>query len=222
MIHAAVAGPTPFLLAGPVRGLFTEVPPLLASLDGFRPSAVGVGLSPEELGGLAEHFAGRAAEPLVPLTENETAEVHGLCRFGEVRIPNPSVVALLEWAGGTGVPVEGLDPSDEEYAGLFTEHVGYLELVGRTLRERRLTRTPPTAATADEFAVRWHGQVGDGRGSQALADARDRAFVRAARALTARAGRVALVVDRERYDGVLSRLSENGAPGGAVGPHRTA
>ena len=215
MIHASVPGPTPLLLAGPVRGLVTEVPPLLASLEGYRPAAVGVGLSPEELAGLTEHFAGRAAEPLVPLTETETAEVRGLCRFGEVRIPNPSVVALLEWAEGAGVPVEGLDPSDEDYAGLFTEHVGYLELVGRTLRERRLTRTPPTAATADEFAVRWHGSVGDGRGSQALADARDRAFARSALALVSRAGRVALS-DRRRTPRTFARRV-----GGRLRPERT-
>ncbi len=207
MIRAAVPGPTPFLVAGPVRGLVTEVPTLLSSLDEFRPMAVGVGLSPEELSGLVEHFAGRAAEPLVPLTETEAAEVRGLCRFGEVRLPNPSAVALLEWSGQTHTPVEALDPSDEEYAGLFTEHVGYLELVGRTLRERRLTRAPPPATTADEFAVRWHGSVGEGRGSQKLTSARDRAFARAARALRSRAGRTALVVDRERYDGVLAQLA---------------
>lgn len=209
MIRTTLPLASGLLVAGPVRGLASEVPDLLAALEAFGPAAVGIGVSREEMAGLRDHFAGRPAEPLVPLTETEAAEVRGLCRFGEVRVPNPSVVSVLEWAGRRGTPVEPLDPSDEVYDGLFATHIGYVELVGRTLRERRLARSPPEAGTAEEFALAWHGAVGDGRGSRELAGAREAHFSAAARRLATQSGRVALVVDRERFDPVVRALASS-------------
>lgn len=207
MIRTTIRGPREFLVAGPVRGIAHEVPELLAALDAFVPSAVGLGVSREEMAGLTDHFAGRPAEPLVPLTDTEAAEIRGLARFGEVRVPNPGAVGALEWAGPRGVPLEPLDPSDETYAGLFAEHIGYVELVGRTLRERKLAKSPPEAANAEEFALAWHRSVGDGRGSRDLAGARDASLTLAARRLADRSGRVAVIVDRERYEAVVRGLA---------------
>ncbi|MCI4360211.1 MAG: hypothetical protein L3J91_00745, partial [Thermoplasmata archaeon] len=134
-------------------------------------------------------------------------EVRGLGRYGEVRVPNPSLVGVLGWARERAVPVAGLDPNDATYADLFAEHISYFELVRRTVRERRLTRDPPTPPTADEYAMHWHRAIGKGRGSRAFDRARDTEFLDGARALKAGARKVALVVDRERYDGVLAGLS---------------
>jgi hypothetical protein len=199
------------LLVGPVRGVATEVAPLLARLESFGPDSIGLGISPDELSGLVEHFVDRPAEPLVSLTGTETAEVRGLGQYGEVRVPNPSLVGVLSWARGRGTPVAGLDPSDATYADLFSEHISYFELVRRTLRERRLTRDPPTPSTPDQFAERWHTTISRGRGSKKFDRARDTEFVEGARVLQASARRVALVVDRERFDGILVGLS--GGPG---------
>jgi len=199
------------LLLGPVRGVATEVAPLLARLAEFVPDSIGLGISPDELAGLVEHFVERPAEPLVSLTATETAEVRGLGRYGEVRVPNPSLVGVLAWARSHGTPVAGLDPSDASYADMFAEHISYFELVRRTLRERRLTRDPPTPATPDEFAEHWHRTISHGRGSKKFDRARDAEFLDGARALQAGARRVALVVDRERFEGVLRGLA--GVPG---------
>ncbi len=140
--------------------------------------------------------------------------MHGLVRYGEARVPNPVWVRAMHWGLDHAVPVEAVDPSDETYAALFTEHIGYVELVRRTLRERGLTRHPPTPPTADEFAITWSTRIAAASGSARLARARDEAAVAGARGIAARAGRVALVVDRERFDGVLAALS---APPAAVG-----
>ena len=211
MIERIVGRDGKLLLLGPVRGVAAEVPPLLARLSGFAPDSIGIGVSPDELSGLVEHFVDRPAEPLVSLTGTETAEVRGLAQYGEVRVPNPSLVGVLAWARARGTPVTGLDPSDATYADLFSENISYFELVRRTLRERRLTRDPPTPSTPDQFAERWHRTISVGRGSRKFDRARDAEFIEGARALQAAALRVALVVDRERFDGVLAGLS--GGPG---------
>lgn len=211
MITARIARARPVLLLGPVRGLADEADRIVESLESFAPQVVGLGLSAEEMRGLVDYFVESAAEPVVPLTGPETSEVRGLVRFGEVRVPNPSFVESIRWARARGIPVEPLDPSDERSASLFTEHIGYVELVRRTVAERRVARNPPAPSTADEFALSWDRVVASGRGSQAFARARDRHFARAASRLTDDRERTALVIDRERFAAVRSLL-EGGIP----------
>lgn len=198
------------LLLGPVRGLTSEVPRVTSELDAFHPAAVGLGVSAEELKGLTDYFVVADGEPVVPMTSNELNEVRGLGRFGEVQVPNPSFVEAIRWGRDHTVPVAALDPSEEGSAELFAEHIGYVELVRRTVRERRVGRSVPTPATPDEFAVEWERRVASGRGSRRLAAARNEHLGQQAAALARGAGSVAVLVDRERFDGVRSFLESVG------------
>ena len=202
MISARFTDVGDILLVAPVRGLVSEVPMTLRLVEEHLPSALGLGVSPEELRGLLEYFLRSAAEPVVPLTTAERAEVRGLVRFGEVSVPNPSILAALRWATAGGILAEGLDPTEDETATLFAKNIGYLELVRRTVRERNVSRNPPAPNSADEFALRWDHQVARGRGSRRFAGARDLHLVRSARRLATAYPRVVVVVDRERFDGV--------------------
>jgi len=202
VISAHVARSADVLLLAPVRGLSSEVPAVLRELDAFRPEALGLGLPTEELGGLTEYFVLSDAEPIVPLTSNELAEVRGLVRFGEVQVPNPSFVHCLAWGRDHGVPVVALDPSEEDSATMFVEKIGYVELVRRTVRERRVGRAPPTPSSPDEYAVAWDREVSKGKGSREFARARDGRLVEEVDRLSAGRSRVAAVVDRERFASV--------------------
>lgn len=195
------------LLIGAVRGLQEETYRLVDELERFHPERLGVGLSPEEMKGLLEYFADAEAETTVHLIETETSEVRGLSRFGEVRVPNPVNIRALEWARYRGVPLSALDPPDEGAAQMFTAHIGYVELVRRTLREKSLSRNPPLAPSADEYALRWDSSLALGQGSRELALSRDRYFVSGAKELLQRARRVVLVVDRERFASVRTLLT---------------
>ena len=211
MISARLRAGAELLLVAPVRGLSSEVAALTQSLDAFAPAAVGLGVSSEELRGLVDYFVVADGEPVVPLTTNEFNEVRGLVRFGEVRVPNPSFVAALRWGHVRSVPVAALDPSEEGAAELFAEHIGYFELVRRTVRERRAGRDPPAPSTADAYALECERRIARGRGSRALARARDAHLAQETAALAAGRARIAIVVDRERFDGVRDRF------GGALG-----
>lgn len=206
MISARFASGHGLLLLAPVRGLVAEVAPLRHALDDFVPESVGVGASAEELRGLVDYFVVPDGEPVVPLTTNELNEVRGLSRFGEVRVPNPAFVETLRWGAARQVAVLPLDPSEEGSAEMFAEHIGYVELVRRTVRERRVGRAPPAPPTPDAFAVEWERRIAAGRGSRSLARARDEHLAAAARALTNAHGRAAVVVDRERFEGVRGLL----------------
>lgn len=207
MIEAALKiGGREVWVAGAVRGFWNDVPPLLNRLGEIAPRAIGLGISFDELTGLNDHFVARPAEPLVPLASTETAELLGLARFGEVRVPNPAYLGALEWARERSIPIEALEVSDEQYSQLFADHISYFELVGRTLRERKLTRAAPDASSADEYALAWERELARGRGSQEFLAARNAAIAAAARRLTERAGRVAVIVDRERFEALTALL----------------
>lgn len=208
MIRAKFPNAPGVLLLAPVRGLASEVPRVLSELESFAPAQVGLGLSSSELQSLHDYFVAADAEPIVPLTTNETSEVRGLVRFGEVRVPNPSFVEVLRWAASRGLPTEALDPDDEQTAALFAHHIGYIELVRRTVRERRISRSPPTPSSPDEYALAWDRGVAAGRGSRNFAGARDEYLVRRIPSLTAERGPLAVVVDRERFDSVRGLLSQ--------------
>jgi hypothetical protein len=207
VITARVSGPGNVLLLAPVRGLASEAPAVIAALEHHAADAVGLGISPEELRGFVEYFVRSVADPVVPLTSAERSEVRGLVRFGEVLVPNPSYLAILRWATARAVPAEGLDPSEDETATLFAKNIGYLELVRRTVRERNVARNPPAPDTPDEFALSWDHHVARGRGSRRYAGARDLSLVQSARRLAAAHSRLAVVVDRERFDSVQTLFS---------------
>jgi len=124
------------LLLAPVRGLEEEARAAVASLDAFAPEALGAGVAAEELEGLVTYFVNSAAEPIVPLATAELSEVRGLCRFGQVRVPNPAFLEAIAWGRDRAIPFAPLDPDEERSADLFRENIGYWELVRRTLRDR--------------------------------------------------------------------------------------
>jgi len=210
VISATVGRSPTFLLLAPVRGLASDAREVTPALEAFRPEAVGAGVASEELRGLVEYFIEAPAEPVVPLAPTELSEVRGLCRFGEVRVPNPAFLEALGYGRARGIPVAALDPTEEEAASLFTEHIGYVELVRRTVHEHQLGRTPPTPTSADAYALAWDRSVAGGRGSRRLAAARDDHLAREALRLGGGRSRVAVVVDRERFDSVRARLGTAG------------
>lgn len=199
MIAERLPGRPTVLLIGSVRGLADEVGPIRDELDAFDPEAVAVTLSPEETSTLAEYFAGTPTEPLVPLSASEASHAVGLARIAEVQVPAPALLGAVEWAAGRDRPLVGVDPPEDSYAEMFAAHIGYFELVRRTLRERQLVKRPPDVETPDEYAIAWDQSMRPGTGSTRLARARDDFAISRVKALGRQHATVALVADRERY-----------------------
>jgi hypothetical protein len=205
--------PAPLLLLGTVRGLESETAQVEEELGSFAPEIVALGLSPEEVRALQDHFSDPGTEPWVPLSPSEVAYAQGLCYFGNVRVPSPAFVAAMRWAARAQARVEGVEPGDDRYSELFLEHVGYFDLLRRTLAERSLVRSPPTATDPETFATDWETRSQAGRGSAALGAARAQHLGERLRDLHRPSGaslksRVALLVDVERFPAVLSELRD--------------
>lgn len=205
--------PQPLRLVGAVRGLVRETAPLERTLDEFAPTHLALGLSGEDVSALRTHFPESGGEPLVPLHASEAAYARALARFGEVRVPSPAFLAALRWASRTGVPLDGIDLDEDSYGELFVESISYRHLLRRTVAERSLTRSPPTAATATELALAWELRMLKGSGSKRLAAGRDNHLVQRLTSLHPRdreGVRLALVVDVERIGGLQTALAHAG------------
>ncbi len=210
----------PTLLVGAVRGLESETRPLLSALEDFAPQEVALSLSEEELASLRSYFPPDGPEPLVPLSPSEMGYARGLCRFGEVRVPSPSFLFTLTWAEARHLPVRSLDPGDEHYSELYVRNIGYFDLLRRNRSERSLARAPPVRPDAEGYAEEWESRLGRSAGSRRLERARagfasDR--VQALRRALGPGGRLALVVDIERF-GSLEPVLSPAPPGTPVPP----
>jgi hypothetical protein len=194
----------------------------MTSLEEFQPNALGLGVSAEELRSLSDHFVGGEQEPVVPLTSTELAEIRGLARFGEVRVPNPGLLAAIGWARAKAVRTEALDPSDDRYATMFADTISYVELVRRTVRQRKFTRRPPTAQNPDDYALAWEDYTAGGRDSRRFAYRRDGILIEGVQRLAERAPRVSVVVDRERFARVAEMLQGTPLPTRAAPSSTTA
>ena len=218
---AQARAPYPLLLLGAVRGSEAEGDKVLGALDAYAPGEVDLGLSPEEVRALGEHFLTGGSEPWVPLAASEAGYARGLARFGPVRVPSPAFVTTLRWAHDHGVEPRGVEPSDEHYGELFYQHLGFFDLVLRTRAERSLARAPPEHDTPEGYAEAWEARAQTGRGSRRLVEARARHVVERLRDLhrspTGSGGasaslknRRALVVDVERFAPLREELRRAG------------
>ncbi|MDE1819636.1 MAG: hypothetical protein KGJ23_13285 [Euryarchaeota archaeon] len=193
----------------------------MTALEEFAPTQVAIGLAPEELHALQQHFSDPYVEPWVPLASSELAYARGIARFGAVRVPSPAFLGAIRWAAVHGVALHGVEPPDETYSELFVEHVGYFELLRRTLSERSLQRNPPLAEDSETFALAWEARSGTGAGSRRLGAARvghARSRLREVHQAPPLAApgtggaslmnRVALLVDVERFPGLLKELAQ--------------
>jgi len=211
VIAERLSGRPTVLLVGSVRGLTDEVAPVQEQLEAFDPGAVAVSLSPEEAETLAQYFVGTPTEPVVPLTASEASHAIGLARIAEVQVPAPALLGAVDWATRHGRVVVGVDPPEDTYAEMFAAHIGYFELVRRTLRERQLVKRPPDVETADAYALTWDRTMQPGAGSESLAKARDDFAADQVRGLGRTHPRVALIVDRERFESFRRAFAPAGA-----------
>lgn len=221
MRSARADRPAPLLLLGAVRGLESEGASVESSLSAFRPDQILLGLSPEEVDALTEHFLAEGSEPWVPLAQAESAYARGLSTFGPVRLPSPSFVAAIRFAHAQELPLSGVEPSDDSYSALFVEHLGYLDLLRRTLGERSLVNAPPDADSPEAFAEAWEERSQKGAGSKRLAAARTRHVSEELRRIrgaprnatspsASLKNRSALVVDVERFRPIRHELVDAG------------
>lgn len=143
------------------------------------------------------------------LTESEAAYGIALRAFGDVKLPPRDLLVAVELAGKAGVPVLGVDLSEEEYGEEFSKRVSTWGLLRYTRRVNKLSRRPPKAENARDFVLAWDAALRRVKAVDGLERAREHTMADRARALAKEHGDVLLVVEVPREAGVVAALRES-------------
>lgn len=127
------------ILLGLISGLTSEVEIAREAVDRHRPSAIGLTVTAEEIEGIKRWNQGN--EELPPYTDFDLYYMKQMSRFGEVRLPSPSLAFLVEFAERAGIPLVPLDMGEEEYSSLYIQNVSPISLFFSSMfKSRRLRK----------------------------------------------------------------------------------
>lgn len=208
MLRRFPAPPGEVLLVSTVQGLVSEEARVREAFAEADPQAVAIGLSPEAVAGILRWKPVEGVDPFDDLPDHEYVFAAKLGEYGPVALPPPDVAEAARLAREKGVPLHGVDLTEEQYEAAFTEEVGAFALLRYGRVQRNLARKPPAAADARSFSLAWDAGVRRIAGIARLEARRERAIAAGARALAEKVeGRVLLLVDAPREEGVARALS---------------
>lgn len=199
-----------FHVVGTVRGLASEEARVEEAFARLEPQGLALGVPPEDLEGLAQLAAG--AEYEHEYSEADEVYAHYLEQFGAVELPPRDIVAAYRAARERGLPVAAIDLPEAEYVDKFTQAVSTWQLLRYNWRVRRIAKRPPAAASALEFHLWWDREVGRLKGFAALERSREEAMASRLLAAELPSGRVLVLLEAARVEGLLRALAALLAP----------
>jgi hypothetical protein len=188
-----------------VKGLERERRPVRTAFEKTRPDVVALPVSREGLKGLRAIWKGH--EPDIFLSHYEEIYAVKLARYGKVSVPPPSFTEAYAAAADGKIPVRAIDLDEEGFSNAFVENVSSANLIYHSLRWRWLRRRRFPQPTAPEFALAWDRAVTSLKGFRNLELRREEHMAQELARLCARNRSVLAVLEIERMEGVLGRLS---------------
>ncbi len=192
-----------------VKGLERERRIVREAVLELEPEVVALPVSAEGLRGLRAIWKGK--EPELFLSHYEEIYALRLTRYGKVSVPPPSLTEAYAAAAGSGIALKAIDLNEEEFADAFVQNISTSNLVYHSLRWRWLRRRRFKEPSARAFALAWDRALTSLRGFRNLELKREEHMAGALGRLCARHARVFAVLEIERMEGVLERLSAAGA-----------
>lgn len=188
-----------------VKGLERERRAVRRAVLESRPDVVAIPVSPEGLRGLRAIWKGK--DPEIFLSHYEEIYAVKLARYGRVSVPPPSFTEAYAAAAGEGIPVRAIDLDEEAFSDAFVQSISSANLIYHSLRWRWLRRKRFDQDSARDFALAWDRAITSLRGFQNLELRREEHMAGALGRLCARYRKVLAVLEIERLEGVLARLS---------------
>lgn len=191
-----------------VSGLVSERDRVRRAFAGTPPAAVALGVSPEAAATLTRYERGPDENPFEDLPDHDYVYSLKLREFGAVDLPPPDLLEAARLATEAGLPLFGVDLTEEAYEEAFTKRVSTLGFLRYGRIQRRLARKPPRAPDAAAFALAWDAAIRKVKGIAAVEALREARIAAGARTLAARHadGHVLLVLDVARSAGALAWL----------------
>lgn len=179
------------MIAGSIYGLCSEASAVREALSAFKPGAVALGISGEDL---------------EALRSNSDSDIYdsyfsNLSRFGKVSIPSPDLLASIEYAEEKDIEVYAIDINDNDFSELLYNNVSSFELLAGS------RRTKMRAKSADLFSMKWDKKKNKG-GFEKINKMCEKRMAENVMKLARDHRKIFVLLDLPRFDGVLSALSK--------------
>jgi hypothetical protein len=184
---------------GVVKGLVSEEDKVDSAFLSVAPDAIGISVSKEQLAALRSKEVWEDYE-LSPL---ETAYMTLMQGFGEMRLPSPAFVKVLELAESSKIPVIPIDMNDSDYTEAYCQKVGAVDLVREGAFSKSVKRRKFDGSSPEALAIDWDNHVNKAKGFQVLEKERERHMARVIVRLSKRYQRILAIVDFERTKGIV-------------------
>lgn len=154
---------------GGIKGLKRDGDRLEETFNEIQPDVILATISPEE----AEGIVNFVKEPYA-MTLSDYEMIYGvnLRNYGEVETPAPIFTESARWSIHGGVPLIGLDMTEEKFSREYTQNVSTRDLLRHSVRKRGLFKAKFSEPTAEEFVTKWDAMVNSIRGLRKMEELR--------------------------------------------------
>ena len=189
-------------LLGVLKGLVSETPKVEKAIAEFKPDAIGVSVSKEQLEAMRAHAPGSSYD----LSELEHVYKTFMESFGEVRLPSPAYVEALYASVDLDIALIPIDMNDEVYTEVFCRSVGGVDLVREGFFARSISRKKFDLSSPERFALDWDKKVNRSKGFKQLEKQREEHMANTLRRMCKKYKAILAIVEFERAQGVFDLI----------------
>lgn len=135
------------VLLGIINGLTREIEIVKQSMDRHRPQALGVCVPAEHIESIRKWNRDETGTP--DYTEFDALYLREMSKYGEIKLPSPSISYAIAVSDASGLPLYPLDINDDEYSELYMKHVSPVSLFISSLLKRS-SRKKQIGGTVEE------------------------------------------------------------------------
>ncbi len=190
------------LVIGVLKGLVKEEEKVAKAFADFKPDAIGISTSKEEL----EALRTKETHSDYELSALEQVYKVYMEHFSEVRLPTPAYLKAIELADAAHLPLIPIDLNDEEFTDVYCKRIRGWDMVRESFYTRSIRRRRYRIGSAEEFALDWDKKVNRAKGFRQLERDREEHMALTLRNMTSKHKRILAFVEYERSAGVQKSL----------------
>lgn len=156
-----------------IKGLVSDGNAVREKLNEFKPEAIFMGISPEEVEGL-KNFIDDPFE--IDMSDYELIYGTLLSKFGAVEVPPPIFTQTVIYAKENNIPVNGLDVDEETFGTRYEEEYTVSQMVGYITKKRKLKKRNFDMETPEKFVMQWKHEIDKTRAMRNMEKMREEAI----------------------------------------------
>jgi len=188
-----------------IKGLISEKDKVISALSSKDYDSAGISWGIEEI---------EAVRRRAEITgENETNDIdvvylYKLKTFGEVDMPDPAFTYLIDEFSKNGKAVIPLDMSDDEFAKAYCDNVSTFDFLKENKIVKKAMKREFDMTSPETFVTEWDSLINEIKGYRKMNIVKEEFIADQIRDVAKYRKNALVLVDYERFDGIMSLLEE--------------